>query len=768
MRCEEASKVSISPSGHGYGHGYGVTSRRQVFVHFEDTVGGRLDTPLTLDNCPWHFFSTSTLRPASSTMVATTTILAIVMMPFCILAAEWGLFRPLKFTILVHPHSDVNCGTNVLPSSQQVVAKNFACQSFDSADMFTSAMAKDFKSFFYRFKYGHTFGPFFDDKFRECNISAYAGRYCNGHRHTWVALRRFDCLDVGNQTFESLRLDCPDRMAQSSISLLRSLKKSASHNSGFSGSYAARNFMPSSKWGVMFWLRYCRVGPPCATGLSGLADGCGGIEPGRAGFPDAVGEVGALSEGAGKDISLGRNREDQMFQLTSIPGSSFISTSVPLRVASVISTTNPQVCEVENSNAKSTQALLWERRKSAMAANGHDLCDQIRHEFRVRLHPFKAPASKAPTKVVKQPNSSPSPSPSKQRPTRPKVVKTDLSQLAAAENQSLPVDVHYATNTLAASLEKSGLYTHSITLKAAASFKLVDTALITEGKHAGRQAILLEPAKPFRFMLLTRDIRVLVYRFYLAQNGTVDEAIVFDGKRANKEPYAKTFAQGSKNRVGLLASCQELAEWIAQVNQPVRLLLRSVEVVAYTKTSSRMAFHLLTEARFLTRLHIDSGISTENDPIKAAKAFYSDAYKLLEAIGSTNRMLDQANTNSSGNAGGAKEVNKKPNDADEANDEVIITDGIDILSFGRNAFVTKDSGTRKVTPWNRALVDEFKESLRAKMKSSKLTAWVCVCGVLVPGHHCSTELSARQKTKHARQEVLHLRHGGNDMLAALS
>lgn len=39
--------------------------------------------------------------------------------------------------------------------------------------------------------------------------------------------------------------------------------------------------MPSSKCGVMCVLRYCLVGPPCATAFSGLAGGGGGAEPVR-------------------------------------------------------------------------------------------------------------------------------------------------------------------------------------------------------------------------------------------------------------------------------------------------------------------------------------------------------------------------------------------------------------------------------------------------------------------------------------------------------
>ena len=76
-----------------------------------------------------------------------------------------------------------------------------------------------------------------------------------------------------------------------STSLLLSLRKSDSHKSGLSGSYAARYFIASSRCGVTFWFRYCLVGPPCATGLSGFV---GGIEPGR-----VAGAGGVETEDAG-------------------------------------------------------------------------------------------------------------------------------------------------------------------------------------------------------------------------------------------------------------------------------------------------------------------------------------------------------------------------------------------------------------------------------------------------------------------------------------
>jgi len=58
----------------------------------------------------------------------------------------------------------------------------------------------------------------------------------------------------------------------------------------------------------MFWLRNCLVGPPCATGLSGLAAGGGGIGLGRwvaAGAGGVAAAATAIGAGAGAGASAG-------------------------------------------------------------------------------------------------------------------------------------------------------------------------------------------------------------------------------------------------------------------------------------------------------------------------------------------------------------------------------------------------------------------------------------------------------------------------------
>ena len=83
--------------------------------------------------------------------------------------------------------------------------------------------------------------------------------------------------------------------------------------------------------------------------------------------------------------------------------------------------------------------------------------------------------------------------------------------------------------------------------------------LIEDGPYKGHQAIVIQPAKPFRFLDLKPEIRNRIYKQYFAMKGIINEDIVFDGKRnISKEAYAKSYAQGSKDRVALLAVCKEV------------------------------------------------------------------------------------------------------------------------------------------------------------------------------------------------------------------
>jgi hypothetical protein len=77
--------------------------------------------------------------------------------------------------------------------------------------------------------------------------------------------------------------------------------------------------------------------------------------------------------------------------------------------------------------------------------------------------------------------------------------------------------------------------------------------MITEGPDSGHQAIILSPAKPFEFLNLSVEARNRIYGHYFDITRGADK-LVLDGKRSsNKEIFAKTYSEGSRNRVALLA-----------------------------------------------------------------------------------------------------------------------------------------------------------------------------------------------------------------------
>ena len=92
------------------------------------------------------------------------------------------------------------------------------------------------------------------------------------------------------------------------------------------------------------------------------------------------------------------------------------------------------------------------------------------------------------------------------------------------------------------------------------NFPPTPQVVLTEGPYAGQQAIIIRPAKAFRFLELEVEIRTRIYGYYFAQKGVMGDSIVIDGKRSNdtKDMYAKTYAEGSKFRVSLLAVNKEV------------------------------------------------------------------------------------------------------------------------------------------------------------------------------------------------------------------
>jgi hypothetical protein len=76
-----------------------------------------------------------------------------------------------------------------------------------------------------------------------------------------------------------------------------------------------------------------------------------------------------------------------------------------------------------------------------------------------------------------------------------------------------------------------------------------------------------------------------------------------------------------------------LLDFLTALEPANRLLLRSFEVTTYVKATARNAFSVLSEATNLEKLKLSNGVVMEEDVEKAVKMFWSDASKLLTALG---------------------------------------------------------------------------------------------------------------------------------------
>ncbi|KAF2482489.1 hypothetical protein BDY17DRAFT_252297, partial [Neohortaea acidophila] len=260
--------------------------------------------------------------------------------------------------------------------------------------------------------------------------------------------------------------------------------------------------------------------------------------------------------------------------------------------------------------------------------------------------------------------------PVKAKPVRkPKeaVIFTSLGR----DDATLPVDVTFEGEATQAKLRKTGGYYHNMRLVAPSAFELVKAVIIKDGEHAGLQAILIRPAKAFRFLELPKEARARVYKFYFAPEGVVNAEISLNDKRKGdaKDVFAKNYSDGNKNRATILAVNKEIHD--------------EATPILYAHTLRFESTTTLVDYLSQAPTPIDSGLYSHDtiDPVKAAKAFYADAHKFLEAVN-------------------AKAGNKRA--------------GVDALTFGPMALVEKEKGG-KSKAWRRELVEEFKECLRAKM-----------------------------------------------------
>ncbi|KAK6434087.1 hypothetical protein LTR95_009728 [Oleoguttula sp. CCFEE 5521] len=215
----------------------------------------------------------------------------------------------------------------------------------------------------------------------------------------------------------------------------------------------------------------------------------------------------------------------------------------------------------------------------------------------------------------------------------------------------VPVDVTFMGESVQSKAGKPGTFSHTLKLDATAPFELVQTYVANGGVYEGAQVIVLRPAKPFKLMQLPEELRQRIYGFYFAPKG---DAIAVDTKRkgGGGAMYAKTYAEGSKFRIALLAISKEVhkeatstfysqpvsvpdttavLEFLGSLPNYAKPMLRDLTIKSVQR-NPRTAFSFLQEAKFLRKLTLKSWYYHNEEPTKAATVFWSEASKMLEAL----------------------------------------------------------------------------------------------------------------------------------------
>jgi hypothetical protein len=77
-----------------------------------------------------------------------------------------------------------------------------------------------------------------------------------------------------------------------------------------------------------------------------------------------------------------------------------------------------------------------------------------------------------------------------------------------------------------------------------------------------------------------------------------------------------------------------LMSFFGNLNNPLRSLLRHIQIRTYVKKDARNALTFLAEAKGLEHLRLEIDVVKDDDPVHAAGLFWPDVCKLLEAVGS--------------------------------------------------------------------------------------------------------------------------------------
>lgn len=329
----------------------------------------------------------------------------------------------------------------------------------------------------------------------------------------------------------------------------------------------------------------------------------------------------------------------------------------------------------------------------------------------------------------------PTPATETKKTPRKRAAPKQFNLLSTALGGAGPIDVSYENETVhgkvtklrssainistdnTQALAKGVGFGQHIKLVAPQQFELVGSFMLENGL----QAVVIKPSPPFPFLKLPRHVRTKIFEMNLAptsNKGRIE--VLADGKTsgARAKDYVKEFrhrtALASLNkqvsiytdnlslsheltpivqlateaRIILYAfrlrfdNTTTLLNFLSTITDEARKAMVAITITSYIKATAMPCMNLLAECRNLTKVSILNGVGTNTTPQKAAKAFFTEANRLLQTIVTT--------------AGGNKDA------------------ALNVVTFGKGCLTIKEED--EIVAWDDDQVETFVEGVTEKLK----------------------------------------------------
>ena len=127
-----------------------------------------------------------------------------------------------------------------------------------------------------------------------------------------------------------------------------------------------------------------------------------------------------------------------------------------------------------------------------------------------------------------------------------------------------------------------------------------------------------------------------------------------------------------------------LLNFLTSAGEQVRRMITDITIVTFAKGTVAPALTMLADCRNIQRIHLVSGVGVNSTPAKASKAFFADAGRLISAL-----------------------ATQRNGDKDAA---------MLVFSFGVKKCFTTKGEEGEVNLWDEDEIEEFKETVKNKVK----------------------------------------------------